>query len=246
MESIGRIILLPKGEYSSSTSYLHLDWVRYQGKAWVSKVDNNVGHTPTEGDYWALLAEDGSAGNYQTMTNKPSINGNTLIGNMTADDLDLVTFEQLGTKITNPSEKSDGQLLTYDEENDVWEAKDLVTYDMLDSVASIEALEDSSDDYVVNAHTVKHYSNVYTQYVSAVVPANATSITVTNSIFENDNGVFKLKFEPNGTDNYPLNYTRYIVTTTAGSGSVQIFFAKAPTVQTNILIEVSTNRRYTD
>lgn len=59
MESIGRIILLPKGTYNANTRYSHLDWVRHNGKAWVCKQDNVIGITPTEGDTWTVLAEDG-------------------------------------------------------------------------------------------------------------------------------------------------------------------------------------------
>ena len=60
--TIGRILLIPKGDYSSSAVYNALDWVRYNGKAWVCKVDNTVNITPAQGDNWQLLAQDGSGG----------------------------------------------------------------------------------------------------------------------------------------------------------------------------------------
>ena len=60
MEAIGKIVLIPKGNYDASATYNHLDWVRYQGKAWVCKQDNITNVTPVEGTTWTLLAEDGS------------------------------------------------------------------------------------------------------------------------------------------------------------------------------------------
>ena len=62
MESIGKIVLIGKGTYNASTTYTHLDWVRYNGKSWVCKQDNTVGVTPTEGAYWTLIAQDGANG----------------------------------------------------------------------------------------------------------------------------------------------------------------------------------------
>ena len=62
MASIGRVLLIPKGDYSSSVTYNNLDWVRYNGKAWVCKVDGTVNVTPAQGDTWQLLAQDGSGG----------------------------------------------------------------------------------------------------------------------------------------------------------------------------------------
>ena len=62
MASIGRVLLKPKGDYSSSATYNNLDWVRYNGKAWVCKVDGTINIVPTEGQNWTLLAQDGSGG----------------------------------------------------------------------------------------------------------------------------------------------------------------------------------------
>ena len=62
MASIGRVLLIPKGDYSSSVTYNNLDWVRYGGKAWVCKVDGTTNVTPVQGANWQLLAQDGSGG----------------------------------------------------------------------------------------------------------------------------------------------------------------------------------------
>lgn len=73
MTSIGKIVLLPKGTYDSSATYNHLDWVRYDGKAWVCKQDDVTGVTPVEGDTWTVLAEDGTGGasTWNDITGKP-------------------------------------------------------------------------------------------------------------------------------------------------------------------------------
>lgn len=65
MESIGKVVLMPKGTYSAGTTYSHLDWVRYNGKSWVCKQDNVIGVTPSEGATWTVLAEDGQGGGGQ-------------------------------------------------------------------------------------------------------------------------------------------------------------------------------------
>lgn len=62
MSSLAKIVMRPRGNYKATDTYLSLDWVRYLGKVWVSKIDNNIGHTPEEGEYWALLVQDGSGG----------------------------------------------------------------------------------------------------------------------------------------------------------------------------------------
>ena len=62
MESLGKIILSPKGTYSASATYNYLDIVRYDSKSWICKKYNTTGVTPAEGQYWTVLAEDGSVG----------------------------------------------------------------------------------------------------------------------------------------------------------------------------------------
>lgn len=62
MATIGRVLLIPKGDYSGATTYNQLDWVRYGGKAWVCKVDGTINVTPVQGANWQLLAQDGSGG----------------------------------------------------------------------------------------------------------------------------------------------------------------------------------------
>lgn len=75
MAAIGRVLLIPKGDYSGSTAYNALDWVRYNGMAWVCKVDNTIGVVPTESaPEWQVLAKDGSVSGsveWTAVANKP-------------------------------------------------------------------------------------------------------------------------------------------------------------------------------
>ena len=59
---IGRILIIPKGNYDPSTPYNSLDLVRYDSKSWLCKTDGIIGITPTEGTDWTLMTEDGTDG----------------------------------------------------------------------------------------------------------------------------------------------------------------------------------------
>ncbi len=58
---IGKVSLVPKGQYNASTKYEHLDVVNYQGNSYVAIQDTNGNIAPTNTAYWALLAEKGSS-----------------------------------------------------------------------------------------------------------------------------------------------------------------------------------------
>ena len=65
MAAIGRVLLMPKGDYSGSAIYNSLDWVRDNGAAWVCKVDGTQGIAPptlptTSNANWQLLSADGT------------------------------------------------------------------------------------------------------------------------------------------------------------------------------------------
>ena len=73
---IGRILLIPKGDYSALVTYNNLDWVRNGGAAWVCKVDGTIGIAPpnppaTSNANWQLLAEDGTVGGWTSISGKP-------------------------------------------------------------------------------------------------------------------------------------------------------------------------------
>ena len=61
-QAIGKILLTPRGTYDGSATYSILDWVRYNGKAWVCKQNNTTGVVPSESNVWTMLVQDGSGG----------------------------------------------------------------------------------------------------------------------------------------------------------------------------------------
>lgn len=73
--TIGRVLLMPKGTYSGTTAYNALDWVRYNGIAWVCTKDNTIGILPSVGvPEWQVLAQDGAVTGsvaWSAVTNKP-------------------------------------------------------------------------------------------------------------------------------------------------------------------------------
>ena len=73
MAVVGRVLLIPKGDYDASATYNALDWVRYNGASWVCKLDNTTNITPTISatTNWQLLAEDGTVGGWSSIANKP-------------------------------------------------------------------------------------------------------------------------------------------------------------------------------
>lgn len=61
--NIGKVVLLPVGTWSSTTTYDFLDFVEYQGSSYVAKKNVPVGITTGNVEYWQLLAEKGNVGN---------------------------------------------------------------------------------------------------------------------------------------------------------------------------------------
>ena len=78
---IGRILIIPKGNYDPSTPYNSLDLVRYDYKSWLCKTDGIIGITPTEGTDWTLMTEDGTDG---------------------TDGRGIVSIQRTGTDPSNP------------------------------------------------------------------------------------------------------------------------------------------------
>lgn len=69
---IGRILLMPKGDYSSSAIYDHLDVVRHAGASWVCTQDSTTGIAPAAGvAEWQLMVADGSIGGWASLASKP-------------------------------------------------------------------------------------------------------------------------------------------------------------------------------
>ena len=67
MASAGRVLPLPKGTYSSTTTYHLLDFVSYQGSTYICK-QTSTGNAPTNTTYWQIMAQGTEsasvAGNY--------------------------------------------------------------------------------------------------------------------------------------------------------------------------------------
>lgn len=78
---IGRILIIPKGNYDPATPYNSLDLVRYDFKSWLCKTDGIIGITPTEGTDWTLMTEDGTDG---------------------TDGRGIVSIQRTGTDPSNP------------------------------------------------------------------------------------------------------------------------------------------------
>lgn len=51
-----------QGTWDVSTSYDEGNVVYFEGSAYISLTDDNVGHTPTDGDPWTIFAQQGSTG----------------------------------------------------------------------------------------------------------------------------------------------------------------------------------------
>lgn len=60
MNSAGKILPIPKGEYSSISTYSMLDMVRYQNCLWIAKKSQlkDIAPSKDNADSWMLLIED--------------------------------------------------------------------------------------------------------------------------------------------------------------------------------------------
>lgn len=115
MAAIGRILLMPKGTYSSAVLYNALDWVRYNGAAWVCTTDYTTNITPSLlTPEWQLLAEDGSVGGWTSLQNKPF---ETIGTGLSVNGSDELVNDLGDVEITSPQ---DGQILEYDYTNSKW------------------------------------------------------------------------------------------------------------------------------
>lgn len=59
MAVAGRVLIVPKGDYNSSTVYNMLDLVTYNNKPWLCKKNGTVGQEPSNDNstYWQLLID---------------------------------------------------------------------------------------------------------------------------------------------------------------------------------------------
>ena len=100
----------PRGAYDSTADYNVLDLVSYQGSSYLCRTacKNKL---PTNTTYWQVFASGGGGGtsDYDDLTDKPSINGVTLSGNKTTEDLGLFSgdYDDLTNKPSIPSNFDD-------------------------------------------------------------------------------------------------------------------------------------------
>lgn len=59
---LGRVSIVPKGEYEGSTPYKRLDVVQHEGSGYIATYDGLQDIIPGESDDWMLLAERGKQG----------------------------------------------------------------------------------------------------------------------------------------------------------------------------------------
>lgn len=60
--NLGVIAPVPAGDWNVETNYQMLYIVAYNGQSYISKVNNNTGHLPTDTLYWQLMSAQGSTG----------------------------------------------------------------------------------------------------------------------------------------------------------------------------------------
>ena len=73
--SAGRVLLISKGDWNSSTTYTGLDMVRHNGATWVCKnTCTNVEPTEANADNWQMMARDGDIVTADTAMSDTSTN----------------------------------------------------------------------------------------------------------------------------------------------------------------------------
>lgn len=72
MANLGKVVITPKGEYSTTENYVRLDCVLYEGSSWLA-LQSSIGVEPVEGEYWTLMAQGfDKEGLEEAMENKVS------------------------------------------------------------------------------------------------------------------------------------------------------------------------------
>ena len=100
---VGRVLLIPKGDYSAETTYNMLDLVRYNNKSWVCK-QNCIGQTPQEDSYWQLMASDGAEGGYCYIRYSANSDGTGFVSSPTANTIYIGFYT--GDSETAPTDKT--------------------------------------------------------------------------------------------------------------------------------------------
>lgn len=206
---IGRILLMPKGDWNNVTTYNSLDWVRDSGASWVCKVDNTVGIAPptlptTSNANWQLLSSDGTVGGWSSILYKP--------------------FETLGDALyENPSKELSiavdstlliGTRLGVDVQN---------TY----SSSSTKPISGQGVDDAISGKADK---TEIIHWIDATLPSGQSSYNVTNTLFKTTSRVVQILANGGGT------YSSVSITT---DGTCTITFPSALTSSLSISIGIS-------
>lgn len=74
IQDLGKVAYVSKGTYNNATEYEINDVVTYNGSSYVSLSNHNVGHIPTDTNYWQLIAQKPVKGvDYFTTADKEEI-----------------------------------------------------------------------------------------------------------------------------------------------------------------------------
>lgn len=60
-QSLGRVSVIPRGEYNETTQYEKLDLIKFRGSSFIA-LKTTVGNLPTDENYFQLIAEKGDTG----------------------------------------------------------------------------------------------------------------------------------------------------------------------------------------
>lgn len=105
MSDLGKILLMPKGEYDNLTTYELLDIVIYQRNTYVCKVASSLGVLPTNTTNWQIMSEHGAdAFGYGYIRYSEHADGTDFVPTPTATT-DYIGF-YMGNSVTPPVDKT--------------------------------------------------------------------------------------------------------------------------------------------
>ena len=206
---IGRILLMPRGDYNGSAVYNALDWVRHAGSAWVCTTDNTTGVAPAAGvPQWSLMASDGSIGGWNSLTGKPF---ETLGKGVkkAADDsltLDVDTSLLLGSKLSVNTQN------TYSSSN----------ANPISGQGVADALTDYYDKTAIDTEIV--------HFVDATLLSGSQSYNIINALFKTTSRIVQILTD----GGYP-----YESIDIAADGICTITFSAALTASLDVSIGIS-------
>ena len=230
---IGRILLMPKGDYSGSAVYNALDWVRYSGSAWVCTTDNTTGIAPAVGvTQWQLLASDGTVGGWSTLANKPfeTVGKGLTVPSSGAEEGQLTVNVGTGLRINSSNKVVADTQNTY-----------IPSSTGSDKPISGQGVKDALDT-IQDGTTIDSFADVETaldgkagkteiiQWIDATLPSGSLSYNVSHSVFKTTSRIASVVADGGG------KYSSIGITT---NGVFTITFPSALTGSLNISIGIS-------